>query len=128
MATYVKFDIEQDNWVTSEAYADDEWSRDSHDGRTTITGATRVEKDGYDTVGFIGDLPPSTRIFLIWAQYGTGNSFGRDGGQYELLEVCVTEEFAYDRKKHYEAVTDYSVPWNGYFEWLEGVHIETFVI
>jgi hypothetical protein len=126
--SFVKFNVSVYTEVTCEADPEDEWSRASTSGSVTVNGATLVEKDGYDCLGVAADLKPGDTIWLVWAQYETGDSFGRDGGQYELLEVQPTYERAIERQKHYASVSDYSVPWNGYFESLDGIYVEEFVL
>lgn len=67
-------------------------------------------------------------VFLVWAKYSTGDSFGHDGGQYELLEVHTDANTAHLRAEHFSKVTDYSVPWTGYFEHLDYVTVDSFVL
>lgn len=121
---FIKFEVEQEEWVTREANPNDEWDRGCTDGSATILSATLVDKDSYNTLVAPDGVQKGDTIYLVWALYGTGDSFGSYGGKYELLEVCSSREEAEDRRTHFENVTDYSVPWNGYFEWLESLNIE----
>jgi len=125
---YIQFEVEVESWVTSEADSEDIWDRDSTDGSVSVVGASLVSDNKYDTLPAPEGVNVGDTLYLIWAQYGTGDSFGSDGGKYELLEVCRTKEAAEERKKYYINVTDYSVPWNGYFEWLQSLNIEEFIL
>lgn len=125
---FIKFEVDDYRWVTHEADTEDKWDRGSTDADVSICSATVVPKDGYDTLAAPEGIKEGDMIFLVWARYGTGDSFGSDGGQYELLEVCKSAEDAQDRKQHYLSVKDFSVPWSGYFEWLQEINIEEFKI
>lgn len=126
--THIAFDIQQDIESLGGFDPDDSWSRDSTDGTVTVHGARRVDKDRYGTLSVAGDIAAGTPVFLVWAQYSTGDSFGSDGGQYELLEVLTDKTAAEARAAFYRSVTDYSVPWNGYFENLDFVRVDDFIL
>lgn len=119
----IHFDTFVHTYVTRERDSDDEWDRDSTDGDVSIVGAVLVSKDGYDCLSVDKELKAGDKVWLVWAQFGMGDSFGSDGGNYELLEVCTTPEEAQKRKAHFEQVTDHSVPWSDYFGWLDGVYV-----
>jgi hypothetical protein len=40
----------------------------------------------------------------------------------------MTKKTAHERKEHYLGVKDYSVPWNGYFEHLDGIYVDRFIL
>lgn len=123
MTTYIKFDVQVETYNIGGYDPEDSWSRDSTEGSCYVTGATIVEKDGYDTLGVEEDISRGDTIYLVWAEYTTGDSFGSDGGNYELLEVFIDKQMAWDRVSYWENISDYSVPWNGYFEYLDGVRV-----
>lgn len=125
---YVTFEVDVATWVTCEADPDDDWSRASTDGDVTILKAVLTNKEAFDSLPVPDTFEVGNKIFLVWAQYSTGDSFGSDGGQYELLAVYPTYEEAKQSKEHYEKVTDFSVPWNGYFERLDGIYIDEFTL
>lgn len=138
MTTYIKFDVSVYRWSTGGYDPDDEWSRDSTDGVVSIIGATITSKDGYDTLGTDAELKKGDTIYLVWAQYSTGDTFGNDGGQYELLEVHTDKAVADARREMYENLGDNRsedvgqcvgyVPWLGYFESLDFVQVDEFVL
>jgi hypothetical protein len=132
MTTYIKFEVNQRTWSTGGYDPEDSWSRDSTDGTVDIVGAVKVEGDGYDILGIDKELTVGDVIYLVWAQYTTGDSFGRDGAQYELLEVFTNRVEAEKRRKYYEEAKDDGsygekgpyLSWFGYFENLDGVYVE----
>ena len=126
--SYLKFDVDVDTYVTREADPDDEWSNDSTDGTVTVNSCTLVNEDGYNVLGTDFEVSKGQSIFLVWAQYGTGDSFGSYGGKYELCKICNNAEDARIEAERLENVTDYSFPWTGYFEWLNGVYYEEFEV
>lgn len=138
MTKYIKFNVDVRTWNVGGEDPDDEWSRDSYDGEASVHGAKLVKEDGYDTLGTEHDFKVGDVCYLVWAQYSTGDTFGRDGGQYELLEVFPNREEAEARKKIYEGLTDNRsedvgqaigyVPWLGYFESLDFVAVEGLVV
>lgn len=138
MTTYIKFEVDQRSWNVGGSDPDDEWSRDSYDGEVIIVGAELVEEDNYNTLGTEHEFAVGDVCYLVWAQYSTGDTFARDGGQYELLEVYPTREAAEERQKVYENLTDSRsddvgqaigyVPWLGYFEYLDFVEVKALVI
>lgn len=138
MMVYLKFEVDQHSWNIGGHDPDDEWSRDSYDGSVSVTGVQLSKVDGYDTLGSEYNYGVGDVCYLVWAQYSTGDTFGRNGGQYELLEVLPTREEAEDRKKFYENLTDLesenvgqaigSVPWLGYFESLDFVEVKALVV
>lgn len=136
--TYLKFEVDQRSWNVGGHDPDDEWSRDSYDGEASVVSAQLAKVDGYDTLGTEHNFNVGDVCYLVWAQYSTGDTFGRDGGKYELLEVWPTREKAEERKKFYEELTDERsldvgqaigyVPWLGYFESLDYVEVKALVV
>lgn len=127
--------------------ADDEWSRDSYYESHTVRGIKEVkEKDYFDLPLEDGEGP----IYLLYAIYDTGDSFGRDEGRFEAVMLHHDRSIAEENRRRileqnrqYEQsrghnMEDYSVtlltdsgkefqistPWNGYFEDLSTVEIE----
>ena len=60
-------------------------------------------------------------VYVVYAKYSTGDTFGRCNNCGKVLEVCLNFEEAKGKIKEYENKdsNDYSVPWNGYFECLD---------
>ena len=125
MTRYIKFEVHTIRENIGGSYPDDEWSRDSYTGSCTVVSAKIVEEDGYDILGIQESLSRGDIVYLVWAEYTSGNSFGSDGGNYELLEVLTNAGEAFKRKDFYERDNVSSYPWCGYFESLDGVSVTT---
>ena len=117
MVTYVKFDVRVETYNTGGYDPEDEWSRDSSSGEVSINRAT-ISNDNYyhNRLGIEADLKVGDIIYLVWAQYTTGDSFGNDGGQYELIQVFTDPNLAFEHKAKMESIKEgdkdqYSVAW-----------------
>jgi hypothetical protein len=143
----------------------DSWSRDSWDRDNTLVKVwmkdplkqlAKVLKDDEcpecDVV--VGtEVLPGDKVYIVWTEYSTGDSFGNDGGQREVVAAFVDEErakkcaldctnFAEKETSAYWDDSRYSlhveldngttykfhVPWLGYFERLEEVHVSEMII
>jgi hypothetical protein len=104
---------------------DDRWTRDSFSGVTTIQSAKIVDRDEFNTIPSKDDFVIGDKAHIVYAQYTTGDSFGSDGGNYELLGAFKSKDDANKCEQHYRSLSsdDYSVPWNGYFESLDSIDI-----
>jgi hypothetical protein len=138
-------------YVTYAADPDDSWSRDSTDtsygGVKSVRSVPRNGKEGnWRSERF--EMPghkPGDVVFVIVAQYSTGDTFGNDGGCTEIMDVLAD---AYQARaiadwmegKSTEGVLsgfsmvcpvngkEYHIPWTGYFEHLEDIHVEAEII
>lgn len=147
--TAILVSAETETWQTEAADPDDEWSRDSSDGRVTNVWASILadwdEAQSYywssDSLAKeIGDVKDGDTIYAVVADYSTGDTFGRDGGQAQVLEVFTDHEEAkkfatiasegqgspwskeYEYTFEYEG-KEYRRAWAGYFEWLNSLDI-----
>lgn len=127
--------------VTCEADPDDEWSRDSTSTSWHVKGVQVASKDDYDgvTVGF--DATPGEAVFVVYAIYSTGDSFGHDeSAQLEFIDAFKSADKAaaaaqglqgsakgWTREDGSFAEMNWK-PWDGYFESLEEMNVEAFVV
>lgn len=150
MKTYINLDIKQYTENLGGQDDNDSWSRDSTNTVNEIgTEFTVSNKQGYNDIAVDFPIEPNKDYYLLYVEYGTGDSFGSDGGQLELIDVyedlgVATEQlnkieldYKIYQKNTYKA--DYNVtltlgngkevklscPWKGYFESLEYVQIQT---
>ena len=126
--SYLKFDVAVNTWVTREGDPEDQWDRDSTDGSATVTACHLAHQDGYDVLQASDIVAVGDKVWLVWAQYSTGDSFGCDGGRYELCGVFSDSAAADAEVSRLQSVDDYSVPWNGYFENLDFIKAEEFEV
>lgn len=135
---------------TRSPQSDDQWDRGDTETDWEVSGVEIVdsEKDHYDVMADF-KVKPGDRIWLVYAIYSTGDSFGNDrGSSIEFFTAHKNEEIASDNGEilarmsksdsHYNfnaAITLDSglrmvvhVPWMGYFEGLDNVHVEQFTV
>ncbi len=126
--TYILVEVGCESFNTGGQTDDDEWSRDSSVGDAWVDSVYLVDKAGYQVWDTIEDVELGDIVYVVLAVYGTGDSFGSDGGQHEVFLVTKDQEEAELKKLTLENTTDYSVPWNGYFEWLQEIKISSHVV
>lgn len=135
----VQVDYDRREYVTREAYPNDNWDNDCTAAEIRINGIRVGDKAGYRDfeVGF--DVVPGEKYWLLWADYGTGDSFGSydniaefidlfiDFDQAEAARKALMEQTGYTRgymrQGQNEAISIH-VPWEGYFEHLNELHVE----
>lgn len=114
---------------SDEPYGD--WSRDTDNDVQNLT----IAKDCWDVIADF-DVEVGDKLYLVWCEYGEGDSFGSSSGETEFIAVYKTKEKADACHKAckntesgiltYVTETGDSVeiytPWHGYFEVLEEVH------
>ena len=71
-----------------------------------------------------------TQVYAVIARYSDGNTFGSSYGNVYVGGVYGSYERAAEKIKELEACSkdDYTVPWNGYFNSLESLGVETLQI
>jgi hypothetical protein len=133
---------------------DDEWTRDSGSYDNTFCGVYSMKspaklaesiKTGYieDPDIVVGaDVNVGDTVYIVWVEYGTGDSFGSDGGNVEYIAGFVDKAKAEECEAMIRKVEVYSYtltledgsshdmhsPWIGYFECLEAVHINETIV
>lgn len=88
---------------------------------------------------FESDAEVGDKVYVVIAKYSTGDTFGHDGGQIDVMNVFkeryeADSLIAYLQSKKGNTYSckfggkDYYIPWNGYFETLEDLFIEECVV
>ena len=130
------------SWVTRERNPDDEWDRDNTASEHTLQSIMIAGQPGYSTLAYPGKVLPGEKVYLVYAVYSTGDSFGHDEDRcVELVSVHKNIDVA---RANLELIknshsNDYthqlvlsqdngqtwkiSPPWCGYFETLYGAEI-----
>lgn len=142
---YIK--MYQNSYETSEVDPEDSWSRASTACDNTLVGIYKTPSTiGHYDEEFIPcfEHEVGQTVYLVWAEYSTGDSFGNDSGKVEFIDIFLSEELADACAKsaegplgsHYEfqfvrqngsTIQQYA-PWYGYFENLEVVHVDSLTI
>lgn len=140
----VRIIVGVDTWVTDEGDPPDvEWgNRESTDGAVTEVEAWLVSDEAkaswygdpiLDVDAGVGDT-----VYAVVVDYSTGDTFGRDGGYYQVLDAFTDPTDAYklrDLAKEYEAGgqrfardltykdKSYYASWIGYFEYTNDIKV-----
>lgn len=95
MATYLRVLDDVTYETTEYGDPDDRWSRDSTAEYHHISGIQIVgEKDRWDLcVPF--EVDPDRSYSLLYVIYNTGDSFGRDDGRINLIDLYEDQEVAF---------------------------------
>jgi len=144
----VRVSVETVSFVTEEADPDDSWDRDNTDQQITgwsaeVVDLSKDEDRYYWSESVVAEVDDEAdEVYVVVARYSTGDTFGNDSGQVFLADAFDDETDAYELldefKKHdgygsrkvvpfsmeYKG-KNYSIPWAGYFENLESLHVET---
>lgn len=120
---YLKIEVSVETKNIGGDDPDDYWSRNSTTGDVDVVSVSIIEEDSYDMIATDDNYKVGDTVYILHAVYTTGDSFGRDGGNYELLGAYKTLDAAKSALVHFENINDYSVPWIGYFESLDNIKI-----
>lgn len=133
-----KFKVHHDSYgySTREPNPSDSWDRGDSAAVLSVRGLEVSE--GYFDVALPAKYDPKKPLFLLWADYDSGDSFGRSGNRFEAVDVFQDAQRAYDAQQTLRAAStystgyvrddgtpiDYGCPWVGYFESLNALHVE----
>ena len=133
---------------------EDQWDRDDTNTTHHISGIKLVGKNDYTDLTVPFKVEPGKTYYLLSVIYDTGDSFGRDEGRIEFIELYTDLELAkknqaviedhnkkYRKVYHYDRKTpklvmenqvgteiDYYPTWYGYFERLSYVSVDSVMV
>lgn len=117
-----------------------------------IYGLELTENNKYFDLTIEGNVERGDILYFVYGEYETGNSFHRETGCIEFIDVFREKQNAYDcqkelenhNKKHKSGIYDedyfcqlkrengtlyqYSIPWNGYFERLNFIEVKELLV
>lgn len=155
MSSNISISIDVESHVTSRADPDDEWDRDNTSSSHRVIGGSLVSDASYSDVVVSEDYQAGTVVFVVHAQWSTGDSFGHDaGGAHEVIDVFTDIALAQacadslentpvletgDWSKCHKSwtagyvrqdgtPTGYHRPWIGYFESLDWIQITPVIL
>lgn len=119
---------------SDEAYGD--W----YESYSNSLDSIKIVEDEYPDVASVEEFKVGDEVYVVWAEWSSGDSFGRgDRCSTEALAVFSKSEDAYGFAEACERATSKDgynftastgqkfsssyVPWSGYFESLDGVHV-----
>lgn len=135
MTTHITVEYTRDVYVTREGDPEDCWDRDSTAADLYVEGIRVVSNANYRELTVSFDVEPGKSYWLVWADYDTGDSFGRDGNQIEFVDLFTDMDTAIAAAKSVEKTkgkwtrqdgvrASMCVPWEGYFENLNGINVQ----
>lgn len=131
-------------WESRAPYEGDAWDRGDTDGQLdgwqvirlrdqkvsdNVTAATVYP--GMSTNGII--QTDKSEVFIVYADYDTGDTFGRDGNKIQILDIFEGFEQAIELRQVAQLADGHSlefgdkryyIGWNGYFERLNSVNVD----
>jgi len=135
------------SWVTRERDPDDEWDRDNTASEHTLESISIADGYGYSTITYPGEVTPGEKVYLVYAVYSTGDSFGHDdAARVELISVHKNLDVARWNLQRVQGSSgdDYTSklvlsqdngqtwtinpPWCGYFESLDYARVAGFTV
>lgn len=127
MKLYIGIDMEGHINEISIPDPKDRWDRASTSTDWSIRGIKYSEKDEYGLLPI--EIEYNKPVHVVYAIWSSGDSFGHDERYCcEALSVHLTRKEAQAEVERLKTITDYSVPWNGYFESLDELNIVSGVI
>ena len=142
---YLMLDTDSYVTITREADSSDRWDRDDTHTSWSINGVKLLDHDAYKALSCDADFKVGDKVYVVYAVYSTGDSFGHDEGRdIEFVSWHRDEEIAKQNVQsliqgntkgyHYtikldngSEITRYC-PWDGYFESLDYAEYREFII
>lgn len=107
-----------------------------------IKNNDEISSENWETINIDYDPNKYKKLYLVYATYSTGDSFGHQAGaEIEFFDLYPDEEMANEAKKQIQFRSDEEQlcyvssngtgvkignPWNGHFESLDYINIEEF--
>lgn len=144
--------LETESWteVTREADPEDSWGADDTSTSWSIKGISLSDSDSQHALPADFAVEVGDTVYVVYAIYSTGDTFHRADGEYlEVLSFHKNRETAYKneaslngRRDRGSAGNDFQMtiefdngkkvqrhcPWDGYFESLDSVSVDSFVV
>lgn len=111
-----------------------EWETIKHPSFEKISRNKELLKRwSFDSFKVSDEVFNAPHLYVVWVEYGSGDTFGRSEGNYEIAAITEIPEEALAIQKsiekgkfdddHPKSVCSYP-SWTGYFESLTAVHVE----
>ena len=98
---------------------------------TKLVTDSKLVSPYYEIINTTEDFKSGDTAYLVVVKYTTGDTFGYTSGNIDIPAIAKNEEAALkialdiENKVGEFAEEKYRYPWQGYFEGLESVHVET---
>lgn len=136
---------------------EDRWSADSYSHSNYMNRHAAIVADedrntyrwrSGDMIVVGAEVKPGDTVYVLWAEYSTGDTFHSESGCYEVIAGFVSEELAEKNAQQARlrrldqnysgwnmdielddgTMFGYFIPWLGYFERLEQVHVDSVIV
>lgn len=137
---------------------EDRWTADSYrhtnylSGNATLADTPNEQQYGWrsdDLIVVGADVKAGDTVYVLWAEYSTGDTFHSEYGCYDMVAGFVSKDLAEDNARRARGhrlnrdtytgwdmnITlddgtsfNYHIPWLGYFESLESVHVNSVMV
>lgn len=132
--------VDIDEYQTREPDDDDQWDHGDTAADISIKGVEFAEH--YFDLALPTEYDASKPLFMLWANYDTGDSFGRYRNKFEAVDIFqdraraeAAQQALNDGKEGNSSYVrddgttiQYSCPWHGYFESLNYLEVEEVAI
>lgn len=122
---YAVFNLECFTDVTRPHDPEDRWSGEDTCSDWIIPDSFKLGKNQYKAVPLTFNPVRGQDYFIVYYIWSTGDSFGHSE-RYgcEVHGVYQTFDEAEAERERLSKVSNYSVPWNGYFESLDTLEVK----
>ena len=134
-------------YVTRERNPDDQWDRDDTRSEHTMQYISIAKEGDWNTITYPGEVKPGDKVYLLFAVYSTGDSFGHDEDRsvelisvhkdlncakynYKMLEGVNKDSYSAQVELSQDNGTTWKMnpPWCGYFERLSYARVAGFTV
>lgn len=138
--SFFKVMVDINEYQTREPNHDDQWDNGDTAADISINGVEFAEH--YFDVALPQEYEASKPLYLLYANYDTGDSFGRQCNKFEAVDIfqdraraeAAQRALTNSQEGNASYVRDdgttiqYSCPWHGYFECLNYLEVEDVAI
>lgn len=141
---YVELERSSEMHETSRPDPEDEWDRANTRTTWYVEGLSLHDEDAYGRLPVDFEVSNGDELFAVYAVYSTGDSFGHDDcsdlefidvfKDFEKAKKCVDDIKATTGRhsaaytKENGQVVQVHIPWDGYFEHLDELTVEGFIV
>ncbi len=139
----MRLDVEIDRICTHSEYSPEPYGPWEESWYNSFDGVSISKNNWGEPIDF--EVSPGDTVYVVWAEYSSGNSFGRghnngvdvvgifkDAAKAEKCRQACEASSEDNSMVKFESDSgekiSYYAPWNGYFESLGSIRLETAVI
>ena len=141
--------LKVENDATGDSWREDkEWGSWEENTCNHVEGIRLAKENDYSDVVADFEVKSGDIVYLVFAEYGSGDSFGHSSGNIEYIAVFKTKEkadflkysleqrekkkddnkFTFEYETESGTIIQNHCPWDGYFERLEGITVIDLIV